>query len=71
VATDALVQRLASGPTQAYGRIKKLVRGSLGCTLEQQMQLERAAFHECTRTADFREGTAAFVAKRKPSFTGK
>ena len=26
-ATDALVQRLASGPTQAYGRIKKLVRG--------------------------------------------
>ena len=69
-ATDALVRRLASGPTLAYGRIKRLLRGSLGHTVEQQMNLERAAFHESTLTADFKEGTAAFVGKRKPNFTG-
>jgi hypothetical protein len=34
------------------------------------MQLERAAFRECTRTADFKEGTTAFVGKRKPKFSG-
>ena len=70
-ATDAVVQRFASGPTRAYGRIKKLLRGSLGHTLEQQFDLERAAFKESTLTADFKEGTAAFVGKRKPKFTGK
>ena len=68
--TDDLVRRLASGPTLAYGRIKKLLRGSLGHTLEQQMSLERAAFHESTLTADFAEGTAAFAGRRKPNFTG-
>lgn len=70
-ATDILVRRLASGPTLAYGRIKRLLRGSLGHTVEQQMSLERAAFHESTLTADFKEGTAAFAGKRKPDFTGK
>ena len=39
--------------------------------VEQQMSLERAAFHESTLTADFKEGTAAFAGKRKPNFTGK
>ena len=69
-ATDAVVQRFASGPTLAYGRIKKLLRGSLGRTMEEQLRLERAAFHESTLTADFKEGTAAFAGKRKPKFTG-
>ena len=69
-ATDALARRLVSGPTLAYGRIKKLLRGSVDRTVEQQMKLERAAFHESTLTADFKEGTAAFVGKRKPKFTG-
>ena len=68
--TDALARRLASGPTLAYGRIKRLMRGSLGHTVEQQMKLERTAFRESTLTADFREGTAAFVGKRKPTFSG-
>lgn len=69
-ATDTLARRLACGPTLAYGRIKKLLRGSLGHTIEQQLKLERAAFHESTLTADFKEGTAAFASKRKPDFTG-
>lgn len=69
-ATDNFARRLACGPTLAYGRIKKLLRGSLGHTVQQQMDLERAAFHESTLTADFKEGTAAFVGKRKANFTG-
>jgi 2-(1,2-epoxy-1,2-dihydrophenyl)acetyl-CoA isomerase len=69
-ATDAIVRRLASGPTLAYGRIKKLLRGSFDRTMEQQMGSERMAFREICGTADFKEGTLAFVTKRRPNFTG-
>jgi 2-(1,2-epoxy-1,2-dihydrophenyl)acetyl-CoA isomerase len=36
-----------------------------------QLDAELAAFARCAATADFAEGTGAFVAKRKPAFTGK
>lgn len=69
--TDALARRLASGPTQAYGRIKKLMRESFDRTLDQQLDEERAAFIASTSTADFVEGTHAFVEKRPPHFIGR
>lgn len=69
--TDALARRVASGPTQAYGHIKKLMRQSFDRTLELQMKAERDAFVASTRTADFIEGTNAFVEKRAPHFIGR
>ncbi len=69
--TAALAQRLAAGPTQAYGRIKRLLRESLARDLPAQLDAERAAFHGSMATADFREGVAAFLGKRKPDFTGR
>lgn len=69
-ATDALVRRLAAGPTLAYGRVKKLLRGSFDRTMEEQMAMERIAFKEMTCTADFKEGTLAFLGKRRAKFTG-
>ena len=68
--TDALARRLASGPTLAYGRAKRLLRGAFDATLSQQLDAERAAFIESTRTADFVEGVSAFVEKRPPRFNG-
>lgn len=69
--TEQLAGRLASGPTQAYGRIKRLLRGSFDHTMAEQMARERAAFRESTATADFAEGTRAFVEKRRPRFSGR
>ncbi|MFM2048652.1 MAG: hypothetical protein RI955_1200, partial [Bacteroidota bacterium] len=34
-------------------------------------QYEIASFAQCFDTADFKEGTAAFVEKRKANFTGQ
>ena len=63
--TDALARRLASGPTLAHGRAKRLIRAALDVTLKEQLEAERATFKESTRTADYLEGVAAFVEKRR------
>ncbi len=67
---DELAHRVAAGPTAAYGRFKHLVDDALAAPLAQHLQAEREAFLASTATADFREGVAAFIAKREPVFTG-
>lgn len=69
-ASAAIVNRLAAGPTRAYGRLRRLVRDSLATGFDQQLDDEAAGFRECTATGDFKEGVAAFMAKRKPAFQG-
>lgn len=68
---EELAARLAAGPTLAYGKSKRLVDAALGAPLADQLEAERAAFLAGTVTADFAEGTSAFVAKRAAAFTGK
>lgn len=67
----ALAQRLAQGPTQAYGRAKRLLAGSLQASLEQQLQAEEAGFLASSATADFADGVSAFVDKRPAHFSGR
>jgi 2-(1,2-epoxy-1,2-dihydrophenyl)acetyl-CoA isomerase len=62
---------LARGPTAALGYAKRLVTLSAQSSLETQMEHERRAIAACGRTADFREGTEAFFAKRRPTFQGR
>lgn len=68
--TEALVQRLATGPTGAFGRIKDLMRNSLQRDLQGQLQAEQAAFESGAATADFQEGLSAFLGKRPPVYSG-
>lgn len=63
--------RLAAGPTAALGAAKRLLATSLESTLETQMEHERQQIAACGRTEDFRAAAEAFVAKRKPVFTGR
>ena len=66
-----LVDRLAAGPTNAYGRIKRLLRDSSQQELAAQLDHELEAFCQGTGTADFAEGVGAFLDKRPPRFEGR
>lgn len=69
--TLALAQRLAAGPTLAYGRMKRLLRQSLETDLPTQLDAERENFKASTQTQDFKEAVDAFFAKRPAVFKGK
>ncbi|WP_229743642.1 enoyl-CoA hydratase/isomerase family protein [Aliidongia dinghuensis] len=71
VETRRLAERLAAGPTAALGRIRRLIRESWEHNLEDQLALEKANFRAAAATEDFREGIAAFAAKRRPAFSGR
>ena len=67
---DALARQLAAGATRALGSAKRLMHHSFTESLETQMELEAQAIADAARTRDAREGIAAFIAKRKPAFSG-
>jgi 2-(1,2-epoxy-1,2-dihydrophenyl)acetyl-CoA isomerase len=66
-----LAQRLAAGPTQAFGRMKRLLRDSWTTDLPGQFSAETAQMAEAGASDDAAEGIAAFVAKRRPAFYGR
>jgi 2-(1,2-epoxy-1,2-dihydrophenyl)acetyl-CoA isomerase len=66
-----LAQRLAAGPTVAYGAIKRqLAIGGTG-TLADALAAEVQAQSVAGATADHRNATLAFVRKEKPTFEGR
>ena len=67
----AILGRLAAGPTFAYARTKALFNETWERPMDAQLEAELAAFGRCIPTHDFAEGTAAFVAKRRPEFKGR
>jgi 2-(1,2-epoxy-1,2-dihydrophenyl)acetyl-CoA isomerase len=63
----ALAEKIAAGPTRAFGKVKRLMAQSQGA-LESQMVLEAETIASQAASAEGAEGIAAFLAKRKPVF---
>jgi 2-(1,2-epoxy-1,2-dihydrophenyl)acetyl-CoA isomerase len=68
---ELIARRLASGPTQAFRRIKAIFNAEPADTLSEQLALEQIAQAELGDTEDFAEGVLAFRSKRAPKFTGR
>ena len=60
----------ASLPTKAIGMTKRMFDHAENATLEEQLALEAELQSAATKSADFREGVAAFLEKRAPKFSG-
>ncbi len=67
----AIAQQLAQMPTRGLGYTKRLLNMSLENILSEQLEAEDKYQTLAGSTADYREGVAAFLEKRKPVFTGK
>lgn len=63
--------RLAAGPTVAYGAIKQALGYSAGHGLAETLELEADLQARCGATDDHRAAVEAFLGKRAPSFTGR
>jgi 2-(1,2-epoxy-1,2-dihydrophenyl)acetyl-CoA isomerase len=48
-----------------------MIRSSWDHSLDQELDQQRDAMRRLGFTQDYREGVAAFLEKRKPSFTGR
>jgi len=70
-AVEKLLQQLAQAPTRGLAAIKRALDASAGNTLALQLDLERDLQRTLGQSADYREGVAAFTAKRPPRFTGR
>jgi 2-(1,2-epoxy-1,2-dihydrophenyl)acetyl-CoA isomerase len=68
--TDKLARHFAQAPTLGLARTKQALQASGLNTLEAQLDLERDFMRELGHSADYREGVAAFMAKRAPRFIG-
>jgi 2-(1,2-epoxy-1,2-dihydrophenyl)acetyl-CoA isomerase len=65
-----LATRMAAGPTLSYAVIKQAMNQAATNTLDQQLDFEARAQKVLNQTADYREGVAAFLAKRPANFQG-
>ena len=67
----AYASALAHGPSRAVSLIKRSVEEGIEMTLPAGLALERELQNRLFITEDAKEGLAAFVEKRKPSFKGR
>ena len=67
---DALLDRLASGPTKSYAGTKRQLNQWLYAQMDAQLELEAQIQREMAASRDAAEGIAAFNEKRPPKFTG-
>jgi 2-(1,2-epoxy-1,2-dihydrophenyl)acetyl-CoA isomerase len=67
----AMATHFATAPTKGLAFTKKALQASYANTLPDQLQLEAEMMRELGYSHDYREGVAAFMAKRPANFKGE
>ncbi len=68
---DALLRRLADGPTRSYAGSKRELNHWLYARMAEHLALESEVQDELAGSKDFLEGVTAFLEKRPAHFTGE
>ena len=68
---DELARTLATGPTLAYGSIRRSVAFSAGHPLSESLAQEAEQMAVTGASQDHATAVAAFLAKEKPAFHGR
>ncbi len=65
-----VAQTIASKAPLAIAACKRAIDGGAHLSLDDALELEASEFSDLIESADFKEGAAAFLEKRKPTFSG-
>ncbi len=67
---EKLATHFSTAPTYGLSLIKKALNESVDNTLNEQLELEKNLQRAAGHSNDYKEGVAAFLAKRAPEFKG-
>jgi len=71
-ALEKTVEELTAKPPLALRAAKSIINNSLTCdSMDAALSIERGTIQWLAGSEDMKEGVAAFVEKRKPSFKGR